>query len=102
MDATAFLDYFTAGNSPDEATIVSLEGRAYPVQIAYLNEPIPDLVQVAAEVVWSIHVQVSCFYAFHTSFAERFQQTPGDILVFLSGREEIDRCLEQLAEMLPT
>lgn len=30
------------------------------------------------------------------------QQTPGDILVFLSGREEIDRCLEILSEMLPT
>ncbi|KAI0747764.1 P-loop containing nucleoside triphosphate hydrolase protein [Daedaleopsis nitida] len=86
LDATAFLDYFTAGNSPNEATIVSLEGRAYPVQVAYIQEPVPDYVQKAAEVVWSIHLQ----------------QSPGDILVFLSGREEIDRCLEQLAEMLPT
>ena len=58
LDATAFLDYFVAGNSPDEAAIVSLEGRAYPVQVAYLQEPVPDYVQKAAEVVWSIHLQV--------------------------------------------
>ncbi|TBU50208.1 pre-mRNA splicing factor [Dichomitus squalens] len=86
LDAAAFLDFFTSGNSPNEATIVSLEGRAYPVQIAYLQEPVPDYVQKAAEVVWSIHQQ----------------PTSGDILVFLSGREEIDRCIDRLAEMLPT
>ncbi|KAI9056633.1 P-loop containing nucleoside triphosphate hydrolase protein [Trametes sanguinea] len=86
LDAAAFLEYFTSGNSPDEATIVSLEGRAYPVEVAYLQEPVPDYVQKAAEVVWGIHLQ----------------QTPGDILVFLSGRDEIDRCLEILSELLPT
>ncbi|OBZ75771.1 putative ATP-dependent RNA helicase DHX35 [Grifola frondosa] len=86
LDATSFLDYFTAGNSPDEAAIVSLEGRMYPVQVAYLQEPTSDYVRKAAEVVWSIHLQ----------------QGPGDILVFLTGREEIDRCLEELAELLPT
>ncbi|KAI1790692.1 pre-mRNA splicing factor [Ganoderma leucocontextum] len=86
LDAAAFLNYFMAGNGPNEAAIVSLEGRAYPVQVAYLQEPVPDYVQMAAEVVWKIHLQ----------------QTTGDVLVFLSGREEIDRCLQQLAEMLPT
>ncbi|OSX64706.1 hypothetical protein POSPLADRAFT_1135261 [Postia placenta MAD-698-R-SB12] len=75
LDATSFLDYFTAGNSPDEATI-----------LAHLQEPTPDYVRKAAEVVWNIHLQ----------------QGSGDILVFLTGREEIDRCLEELAEMLPT
>ena len=58
LDAAAFLDYFTSGNGPDEATIVSLEGRAYPVQIAYLQDPVPDYVQKAAEVAWNIHLQV--------------------------------------------
>ncbi|KAI0933716.1 hypothetical protein AcV5_005793 [Taiwanofungus camphoratus] len=86
LDATSLLDYFTAGNSSDEATIVSLEGRMYPVQVAYLQEPAPDYVHKAAEVVWSIHLQ----------------QGSGDILVFLTGREEIDRCLEELADLLPT
>jgi len=86
LDATSFLDYFTAGNSPDEATIVSLEGRMYPVQVAYLQEPVSDYVRKAAEVVWSIHLQ----------------QGSGDVLVFMTGREEIDRCLQELSELLPT
>ncbi len=58
LDATAFLNYFIAGNGPTEATIVSLEGRTYPVQVAYLLEPVTDYVQMASEVVWNIHLQV--------------------------------------------
>lgn len=30
------------------------------------------------------------------------KQGPGDILVFLTGRDDIERCLEELSEMLPT
>ncbi|KAJ3564925.1 hypothetical protein NP233_g7972 [Leucocoprinus birnbaumii] len=86
LDATSFKDYFTSGTSPDEATIVSLEGRMYPVEVAYLQEPAPDYVKKAAEVAWNINLQ----------------QGPGDILVFLTGREDIERCLEELSEMLPT
>ena len=29
------------------------------------------------------------------------QGGPGDILVFLTGRDEIDRCLSELADLLP-
>ena len=58
LDATSFQEYFCAGNSPDEATIVSLEGRMYPVEVAYLQEPAPDYVRKAAETVWNIHMQV--------------------------------------------
>ncbi|KAI0086691.1 P-loop containing nucleoside triphosphate hydrolase protein [Irpex rosettiformis] len=86
LDATSFLDYFNAGNSPDEATIISLEGRMYPVEVGYLQESTPDYVKKAAETVWNIHMQ----------------QTPGDILVFLTGRDEIERCLEDLSEYIPT
>lgn len=82
IDATAFLEYFTSGNSSDEATIASLEGRMYPVELAHLQEPTSDYVRKAAETVRDIHLQ----------------QSPGDILVFLTGREEIERCLEELSE----
>lgn len=41
-----------------EATIVSLEGRMYPVEVAYLKEVTPDYVRKAAEVAWNIHLQV--------------------------------------------
>ncbi|KAJ7349387.1 P-loop containing nucleoside triphosphate hydrolase protein [Mycena albidolilacea] len=86
LDATSFLDYFTASTSPEEATIVSLEGRMYPVEVAYLQEPAPDYVRKAAEVAWNINLQ----------------QGPGDILVFLTGREDIERCLEEFSDLLPT
>ncbi|KZT20242.1 P-loop containing nucleoside triphosphate hydrolase protein [Neolentinus lepideus HHB14362 ss-1] len=86
LDASALLEYFQAGNDADEAVILSLEGRMYPVEVAYLQEPTADYVRKAAEVAWNINSR----------------QGPGDILIFLTGREEIDRCLEELAEYLPT
>ncbi|KAJ6500328.1 P-loop containing nucleoside triphosphate hydrolase protein [Mycena sanguinolenta] len=86
LDATSFLDYFTASTSPEEATIVSLEGRMYPVEVAYLQEPAPDYVRKAAEVAWNINLQ----------------QGPGDILIFLTGREDIERCLDEFSDLLPT
>ncbi|KAE9406974.1 P-loop containing nucleoside triphosphate hydrolase protein [Gymnopus androsaceus JB14] len=86
LDATSFLDYFTAGTSSKEATIVSLEGRMFPVEIAYLQEPVPDYVLKAAV----------------TAFDINNKHGPGDILIFLTGREEIDRCLEELSELLPS
>ncbi|KAJ6606662.1 P-loop containing nucleoside triphosphate hydrolase protein [Mycena vulgaris] len=86
LDATSFLDYFTFSTSPEEATIVSLEGRMYPVEVAYLQDPAPDYVRKAAEVAWNINLQ----------------QSGGDILIFLTGREDIERCLEEFSDLLPT
>jgi len=59
LDATAFLEFFSSPPEPIGTIIVSLEGRAYPVQIAYLEEPTQDYVRKAAETVISIHKQVS-------------------------------------------
>ena len=75
----------------------------YPVQTAYLAEPAPDYVRKAAEVVWNIHLQVT-FGVCHRYILAHvgYQQGSGDILVFLTGREEIDHCLEELTEMLPS
>ncbi|KAF9269082.1 P-loop containing nucleoside triphosphate hydrolase protein [Marasmius fiardii PR-910] len=86
LDATSFLEYFTVGNSSEEATIISLEGRLYPVEVAYLKEPVADYVRKAAELAVDINLK----------------QSPGDVLVFLTGREEIESCLEHLSELLPT
>ncbi|KAG6331455.1 hypothetical protein ID866_7633 [Astraeus odoratus] len=89
LDARAFHEYFCANTSADEATIVSLEGRAYPVEVAYLNEPAADYVNSAVELVWSINQQL-------------LQHGSGDILVFLTGREDIERFLEDLLEHMST
>lgn len=53
------MDYFLHGSDPNECTIVSLEGRMYPVEVAYLAESTPDYTKKAAEVVWNINLQVS-------------------------------------------
>ncbi|OAX33583.1 P-loop containing nucleoside triphosphate hydrolase protein [Rhizopogon vinicolor AM-OR11-026] len=86
LDARSFSEYFTSGTHPDEATIISLEGRMYPVEVAYLQEPAPDYVRKAVEAVWNINLH----------------HGTGDILIFLTGREEIERCLEELTELIPT
>ncbi|KAJ3794088.1 Asp-Glu-Ala-His box polypeptide 35 [Lentinula aff. detonsa] len=85
LDATSFLDYFTSATSPDDAIIVSLEGRMFPVEVAYSQQPVPDYVMAAAKTAFEINAK-------HGS---------GDILIFLTGREEIDRCLEELSELAP-
>lgn len=59
LDATAFLEFFSSPPDPISSIIVSLEGRAYPVHMAYLEEPTEDYVRKAAETVISIHRQVS-------------------------------------------
>ncbi|KAF9061199.1 pre-mRNA splicing factor [Rhodocollybia butyracea] len=86
LDAAALLDYFNSDSLDDPATIISLEGRMFPVEIAYLAEPTPDYVSKAAATAWDINTH----------------HGPGDVLIFLTGREEIDRCLEELSEMLGT
>ena len=58
IDAAAFLEYFSSGSSPGDVTVASLEGRMYPVEVAYSREPTPDYVRTAAEVVNSIHTHV--------------------------------------------
>lgn len=59
LDARSFLEYFTSGGThPDEATIISLEGRMFPVEVAYLQEPAPDYVRKSVEIAWNINVHV--------------------------------------------
>lgn len=60
LDAAAFHEYFTEGpeSSPDNAVIVSLEGRMFPVEVAYLQDSCADYVTEAVRVVWEIHLKV--------------------------------------------
>lgn len=63
IDAQSFLNYFNTNvdgsdRSQDDATVISLEGRMYPVEISYLAEPTLDYVQCAVEAVLKIHLHV--------------------------------------------
>jgi len=85
--------------------MVRLEGKAYPVEVCYLNEATNDVVLKAVETVFDIHLKVRC-HSLHLSIqdwcvqAVGVQHPQGDILVFLTGREEIDRCLQMISDYL--
>lgn len=42
----------------DDAVMVRLEGKAFPVEVAYLDEPTNDIVMKAVETVFDIHLKV--------------------------------------------
>ncbi|MCJ1399022.1 hypothetical protein MMC11_002224 [Xylographa trunciseda] len=92
LQAEQFLRFFS-GDTVTAATeggenrgkvcsIISLEGRMYPVDVMYLEEPAEDYVERAVKLVFDIH----------TSEAD------GDILLFLTGREEIDTAIQMISE----
>ncbi|TXT13758.1 hypothetical protein VHUM_01125 [Vanrija humicola] len=91
IDAEDFFEYFNTNadgsdRSKDDAIIVSLEGRMFPVEVCYRKEPVVDFVQAAVDTVYDIHLK----------------EPAGDVLVFLTGREEIDGAIQQLTDRLGT
>jgi ATP-dependent RNA helicase DDX35 len=74
MNAESFKQYFMDRDTL--ATILSVQGRMFPVETFYLNEVSHDIVEEVTLTVFKIHMH----------------EAIGDILVFLPGREEIDRC----------
>ncbi|CAL2261904.1 unnamed protein product [Prunus armeniaca] len=74
LDAEKFSDYF------DSAPIFKIPGRRYPVEIHYTKAPEADYLDAAIVTALQIHVT----------------QPPGDILVFLTGQEEIETAEEIL------
>ena len=86
LDAGRFASFFAEENQEEQCKIVSLEGRTHPVEIFYLEEPALDYVDKAIETAFQIHTQ----------------ESDGDILVFLTGREEIERAIQALSERAAT
>lgn len=74
LDAEKFSTYFF------ESPIFTIPGRTYPVEILYTKEPESDYMDAALITVMQIHLS----------------EPAGDILVFLTGQEEIDTCCETL------
>lgn len=66
----------------DVGRIISLEGRMYPVDILFLDSPAEDYVERAIKSVFDIHAQ----------------EDDGDILIFLTGRDEIERAVQRISE----
>ncbi|TPX30901.1 hypothetical protein SmJEL517_g05644 [Synchytrium microbalum] len=78
LDAEKFSKYFF--NCP----IFSIPGRTYPVEILYTKDPESDYLDAALITTMQIHLS----------------EPAGDILVFLTGQEEIDTAAEILFERM--
>lgn len=78
LDAVKFSEYFI------QAPIFTIPGRTYPVEILYTREPETDYLDASLITVMQIHLS----------------EPPGDILVFLTGQEEIDTACEILYERM--
>nr|XP_054769577.1 pre-mRNA-splicing factor ATP-dependent RNA helicase DHX16-like [Lytechinus pictus] len=76
LDTEKFAGFF------DDAPIFRIPGRRYPVDILYTKAPEADFLDACVISVLQIHLT----------------QPDGDCLVFLTGQEEIETCMEMLQE----
>ncbi|TIA69361.1 hypothetical protein E3P91_03646 [Wallemia ichthyophaga] len=81
LTAEKFVDFF---GGPEKCGAITLDGRMHPVEVSYTKEPVSDYVRAAIDTVVGIHDT----------------QGGGDILVFLTGRDEIDRALQMLSDTM--
>ena len=75
FDIEKFQNYF-------DAPLAIIKGRTFPVEIKYLAAPTDDYVDCAIKKVIQIHKE----------------EKPGDILLFLTGEEEIESACQQIRE----
>lgn len=73
VNAKKFSEFF------DDAPVFSVPGRRYPVEIYYTEQPEANYLFAAVTTIFQIHLS---------------QPTPGDILVFLTGQDEIETLAE--------
>ncbi|KAK8551069.1 hypothetical protein V6N12_039737 [Hibiscus sabdariffa] len=78
LDAEKFSGYFF------DCSIFSIPGRTFPVEILYTKQPESDYLDAALITVLQIHLT----------------EPEGDILVFLTGQEEIDFACQSLYERM--
>ena len=76
MDAEKFSEYF------DDAPVFYVPGRRYPIDIHYTPQPEANY----------LHAAVTTIFQIHTT------QPRGDILVFLTGQDEIEAAAENIQE----
>ncbi|KAG2430993.1 hypothetical protein HYH02_013525 [Chlamydomonas schloesseri] len=78
LDAEKFSSYFF------DAPIFTIPGRTYPVEVLYTKAPEPDYLDAALITVLQIHLS----------------EPEGDLLLFLTGQEEIESACQILYERI--
>lgn len=82
LDARVFSEYFGG------ARAVHVQGRQFPVDVLYTLHPQPDYLDATLITIFQIHLE----------------EGPGDVLVFLTGQEEIEsveRLIQERLRQLP-
>ena len=97
-----FKDFFESGkeqqneeNKGDKVSVISLEGRTYPVDVMYLDEPTENYIETAIKTVMDIHLKANLERSLSL-----LQEPQGDILLFLTGRDEIQRCVAEIIDRI--
>lgn len=80
MNAQKFSSFF------DDAPIFDVPGRRFPVDMFYTQQPEANYIHAAVTTILQIHTT----------------QPKGDILLFLTGQDEIEACEENLKETMYT
>lgn len=78
MNAQKFSEFF------DDAPIFDVPGRRFPVDMFYTSQPEANYIHAAITTILQIHTT----------------QPKGDILLFLTGQDEIEACEENLKETM--
>ena len=81
LDAGKFQQYF------DNAPLMNVPGRTHPVEIFYTPEPERDYLEAAIRTVIQIHMS---------------EEAPGDLLLFLTGQEEIEEACKRIKREMDT
>lgn len=100
LDAQKFSEYF------DDAPVFKIPGRRYPVEMCYRKQPEGDYVDAATITTLQIHMSQPLGSTppaegeLDEDGQEKKFQPSGDILIFLTGQEEVEDAAELLEKRL--
>ncbi|KAK9480111.1 P-loop containing nucleoside triphosphate hydrolase protein [Lipomyces japonicus] len=66
----------------DKSQIISIEGKMFPIDVLYLSEPAENYIEKTIQTIFDIHIE----------------EPDGDILAFMTGREEITKVLQAVKD----
>ena len=86
ISAQKFFDFF---NKPPmfRTQVINVQGRCFPVELLYLEAPVKEYLEQAVHTVKEIHTN-------------EIDPNSGNILVFLTGKEEINAFIERFEKAI--
>jgi len=88
LDANKYKDFFNLkshfNKKDDTSVILNVEGRTFPVEIFYTQNSLPNYIQGCVNTVMEIHKN----------------EPTGDILLFLTGQDEVESAVDQINQEL--